>query len=867
MREGVTSGASTYTLGPNDEYTVLISGSLFNPLIAVNYRPTLGRITGNEIWSTVPDKAFITVGLATFDQPPILNGNYQVNYTLTPLSSKIQIGEIIIIGDEHTNALVFLGSLTDDNEIPVGTFNLTLWVVDNFNKIDKDNTIYTSLEWSISTTVDHDNIKKNQAVKVGDDYSETEIHTTFVYASRHWESFFGFGESFSLFNLTGLVVPVLVSEQGVGRGMEPITDYLNEEIGPGSGGYTGRQTPLPTWTQKGAIVGLEGGTANVTAIVSKLLAGGVPIAAVWLQDWVGMRHSWDGDRLVWNWELNEQYYPNWQNMIQSWQAKGIRVLTYLNPFFSDPTNFTQVRNNYYKEGLAKDLTNPAARAWMKEIIINETLLHAGSSGWMGDFGEYLPFDAKLSTGQRGNQYHNYYPEAWAALQAEIVSEYPDRELMFFARSAWVHSPKYTPAFWLGDQLQAWDPDDGMASVILGALSSGLCGHAITHSDLGGYNAENGLDDGNPDMIYLRSDELLKRWVEMGAFGFGLFRTHIGSSQASTIAQIYDNSHTIAHFAEFAHIFANLSNYRIHLMEEARDYGYPLIRPMVMYFATENEMWGDTEQYMFGSDFLIAPVLYSNSNYTFVDIPGKSGTWVHLWGGNLVHNTVARFMHLRVPTPMGFPAVFYRQGSTYGNQLRAYVISKGYTAGYVWPYDDTQVFDDDQSYDPIETLTLSEKILVPLFFALMIASLIWLFIAFYHETLEACFPACCAGDDQETVYLNQSNRRVEENHDLDNIPKYVTKSSSTTSLQQSNTNPIGAMSLTWEDGTVHRGSTGSNGRGGYIPSSSGEGNSSVATSVSGWGSHHLHHHHHQSMRRSLGSRMDEDEDEEVPLNYA
>jgi hypothetical protein len=35
---------------------------------------------------------------------------------------------------------------------------------------------------------------------------------------------------------------------------------------------------LPAWTQKGAIVGLEGGTENVTKIVDKLIQGGVKIA-------------------------------------------------------------------------------------------------------------------------------------------------------------------------------------------------------------------------------------------------------------------------------------------------------------------------------------------------------------------------------------------------------------------------------------------------------------------------------------------------------------------------------------------------------------------------------------------------------------
>ena len=61
---------------------------------------------------------------------------------------------------------------------------------------------------------------------------------------------------------------------------------------------------LPSWTQLGAIVGLEGGTHNVTNNVQKIVNSSVPLVGVWLQDWVGIRHDTDGDRLIWNWEVN-----------------------------------------------------------------------------------------------------------------------------------------------------------------------------------------------------------------------------------------------------------------------------------------------------------------------------------------------------------------------------------------------------------------------------------------------------------------------------------------------------------------------------------------------------------------------------------
>ena len=34
----------------------------------------------------------------------------------------------------------------------------------------------------------------------------------------------------------------------------------------------------------------------------------------------------------------------------------------------------------------------------------------------------------------------------------------------------------------------WDGDDGLASAIVGLLSSGLSGYSLVHSDIGGYTA-------------------------------------------------------------------------------------------------------------------------------------------------------------------------------------------------------------------------------------------------------------------------------------------------------------------------------------------------------------------------------------------
>lgn len=77
----------------------------------------------------------------------------------------------------------------------------------------------------------------------------------------------------------------------------------------------GTMRPLPEWTFNGAVVGLQGGEGVIKERYAYLKNHSVPMAALWMQDWVGLESFREGDRLLWNWQLNEQYYPNWGSMV------------------------------------------------------------------------------------------------------------------------------------------------------------------------------------------------------------------------------------------------------------------------------------------------------------------------------------------------------------------------------------------------------------------------------------------------------------------------------------------------------------------------------------------------------------------------
>lgn len=689
------------------------------------------------------NKPFLYLGNSSVLSEPIVDGNYQL-YEQILWKSNEQTIDTILYEDGNSRLNIY------------GKIKNGYWLADYI------------LSFSLST---HSN---NQLYFVIDILQSSKDYNRifFNYKTNVNETFHGFGESFTDFNLKGKCIPILVSEQGVGRGLQPITDALNNDK-EGVGGhwfttyapkplymtnqnrsmifensevmyinltnpelveievwslelrgnivygdtmrdllseitlYTGRMLPPPEWSQLGAIVGLEGGTDMVTSIVELMNSYNIPLAGIWLQDWVGLRHSYDGDRLIWNWEVNPEWYPGWNDMVSLWETRGTKVLTYLNPFFSDPSNFTNSsRHNFYQEGLDNgyfvmnsssqpykmhslsiefcmlDLTNPYAIDWMKNIIKKYSIEEAFSSGWMADFGEYLPFDAQLYSGIPAAEYHNIYPQDWAKLNMEVLIESNlSDEILFFMRSAWMKSPKYNSIFWEGDQLVSWDKYDGLKNVILGALSSGLSGHTITHSDIGGYNI-------NFDYGYVRDEELLSRWSELSAFGAGLFRTHIGSTTDTRNFQVYDSDSSLKHFKKFSDIYRQLRDYRKVLINEAVNNGLPLIRPYALNYAYDLNSWNIETAYLFGDEFLVAPTLDPKTNNVTIYFPINSGNWIHLWGGNLV-TSISNGKSLIVPAGLGFPCVFYKQSSNYGQNLRNYLIREGYTQGYSWNYNESK----------------------------------------------------------------------------------------------------------------------------------------------------------------------------------
>ncbi len=554
------------------------------------------------------------------------------------------------------------------------------------------------------------------------------------------EKFVGFGEQFTYINLKGKKVPIFISEQGLGRGEQPVTavtelvakaggsyytsyacvpyyftsykrglflknyeysefdlrkkrevsvkifsNQVEGEILTGDSPYdiinsyteySGRMKKLPSWISEGMILGVQGGTDKALNKLQKVLDSGVKVSALWIQDWVGQRTTSFGKQLWWNWTLDDEHYYDWNRFTSFLKKNNIKLLGYINPFlvnsdfgnrrnlFDEAKKFGylvmendgseyMIENTDFEAGLI-DLTNPKAVAWIMNVIRDE-MISIGFDGWMADFGEAAPYDAKYFNNNIAE--HNRYVELWAEANAKAVEGFGDK--VFFMRAGFTKSPSYSTMFWLGDQMVSWSEDDGIKSSVTGLLSGGMSGFTLNHSDIGGYTTLS-----SPIKNYHRSKELLIRWIELNSMGT-VFRSHEGN-QPDFNYQVYSDKDVLKITAKYSKLFYAFSDYRKELIKNASETGIPPVRHMLIEYPEIDEVWEFRfEQFMFGKDILVAPVLEKGKRIKDVFLP--KGEWIDIWTGEKIN--MEKSDYIKVEADLDHLPVYIKSNSVHIDSLK------------------------------------------------------------------------------------------------------------------------------------------------------------------------------------------------------
>lgn len=379
------------------------------------------------------------------------------------------------------------------------------------------------------------------------------------------------------------------------------------------------------------------GSANVRRVAQKLRANNISSSVIWTEDWRGGAFGAFGYALEEDWRVDRALYPDFEQVASDLHGMGFAFHTYHNTFIDStadvfgeattngyaikdasgaPFTFTGVKFN---ASTLLDLTNPAAVSWAKTVMTEAIAL--GSDGWMADFAEWLPPEAKLASGDDALAVHNRYTVEWAAMNKEMLSSTPAGRPapIYFMRSAWLHSQPNVQVMWAGDQQTDWSEGDGLPSVIPIGLGLGLAGFPYFGHDIGGYMSQGTVPT---------SEELFYRWTTFGAMS-PVMRTHHGRSVMENV-QWEANDGTIAHFRRWTRFHMQLAAYLSGSIGSFERDGLPLFRLIALDYPDEAWAWSAIDEYLLGDRILVAPIQVDGAASRQVMLP--AGTWYPLFGG-------------------------------------------------------------------------------------------------------------------------------------------------------------------------------------------------------------------------------------------
>lgn len=434
----------------------------------------------------------------------------------------------------------------------------------------------------------------------------------------------------------------------VGENFKNINEKLNKDIK--SNQY------IPDWCLNGMILGVQGGIDRAMAKADKMLKAGAKVSGVWCQDWCGKKVTLAGSQVYWNWVVDEERYGNLKEHIEKLNKKGVHFLAYINPYLvKDGPMFNLfkekgflvkkqngkeylVKSTTFKAGMI-DLTNPGAVEYLKEVIIKKNMLDLGISGYMADFGEYLPTDAVLANGD-ATLLHNEWPTLWAKINREAIDSHPRKdEVFFFTRSGYNGAQSYSPIMWNGDQHTCFYKDYGMPCVMPATFNLGFSGLPLLHSDTGGYISFASL---------FRDKELFVRWMEMNAFS-PLMRTHETIRPDVNIQ--YDDKEVIKHTVTLTNVYSKLKQYIKECIEETKN-GIPAMRPD-FYNSGDFKNHKDLYSYFLGDEIYVAPTFIKGATERNVLLP--KGEWIRFSDKKKYSGKV------KLETELGNPCAFYLVG--------------------------------------------------------------------------------------------------------------------------------------------------------------------------------------------------------------
>jgi len=351
------------------------------------------------------------------------------------------------------------------------------------------------------------------------------------------------------------------------------------------------KTPMPptwsfgTWMSRITYFSQEDGYE----IASRLRENRIPADVIHFDTgWFGV--DWQCD-----YKFAEDRFPDPAKMIRDLKDQGFHISLWQLPYFTQHNAFYPelieknlvVRNadgSLPYEDACLDFTNPEAVRWYQDKL--RGLLEMGVGAIKVDFGEGAPYDGFYANGRGGLYEHNLYPLRYNKAVWEVTKDVQGADgAIIWARSAWTGSQRY-PLHWGGD---AANTNEAMLSTLHAGLSFGLSGFPFWSHDIGGF-------------VQSTPEDLYRRWLP-----FGFLSSHTRSHGAPpTEPWLYNEAFT-EYYRASAEMKYTLMPYILEQARRCTQTGLPMVRALFLEYPDDPTAWLVEDQYLFGSDILVAPI--------------------------------------------------------------------------------------------------------------------------------------------------------------------------------------------------------------------------------------------------------------------
>ncbi len=373
---------------------------------------------------------------------------------------------------------------------------------------------------------------------------------------------------------------------------------------------TGRSPMPPLWSF-GLWMGRESyySEDEVRDVAKRLREHRVPSDVIHLDvGWFEVPHRCD-------FEFSKSRFTNPSKMISDLKEQGFYLslwqLPYLNP--KNPLHWPAIEEGYVvltatgdppADDAILDMSNPKAVQWYQQKLAR--LLEMGVGFFVADFGEAASLSGIYAQRKSGFREHNLYPLRYNKAVAEITEKVTGNRIMW-ARSAWAGSQRY-PVHWGGD---AENTDGAMSATIRGGLSLGLCGFSFWGHFIGGF-------------AYQSPKTLYRRWL-----AFAMLSSHACCNGAPPKEPWEYDEGFVEEFRRIVELKYRLMPYVYAQARLCSQEGYPMLRTLFFEYPEDPTSWLVEDEYMFGEDILVAPLME--------DVPERNvylppGLWIDYQSG-------------------------------------------------------------------------------------------------------------------------------------------------------------------------------------------------------------------------------------------